>query len=110
VTNSVLFVIYTARFPFLETESGKVRPIIVVSKPYGAHNVIAVVPISSTAIAERVDVSLSEWEQEGLLKSSVARVHRLSTMLQVDLLSELGPLQSEDVRSLQNSLRNYLQL
>lgn len=102
--------VYTARFPFLDSEETKIRPVIVISKPQGPHKVIAIVPVSSRPAREDVDVTITEWNKAGLLKPSIARVHRLTTMLQVDLIAYLGALSSEEVRKLQASLRKYLNL
>lgn len=105
-----LFALYTARFPFLESQQDKIRPVVVISKPYGEHNVIAVIPVSSKTKQEKLDVVLGQWENEGLLRPSVARVYRLTTMLQSDLLSELGSLGQKDIATLQKSLRIFLSL
>jgi mRNA interferase MazF len=110
VTKPKRFGLYTARFPFLDSEETKIRPVIVISKPQGPHNVIAIVPVSSKLIREEVDVTIIEWGDSGLLKPSVARVHRLTTMLQADLIAELGTLSQREVQSLKVSLKKYLEL
>jgi mRNA-degrading endonuclease toxin of MazEF toxin-antitoxin module len=110
VNKARLFGLYTARFPFLETQQDKIRPVLVISDAHGEHRVIAVIPVSSTAMQEKPDVKLAQWKIEGLLKPSIARVHKLTTMLQSDLLSELGILEQEDIVALQASLRDYLAL
>ena len=105
-----VFGLYTARFPFLDSEETKIRPVIVISKPQGQHKVIAIVPVSSRLTSEEVDMVIAEWSEAGLLKPSVARVHRLTTMLQTDLIADLGVLSTEEVQALQISLRKYLDL
>ena len=105
-----LFGVYTARFPFLDTHEDKVRPVIVVSLPQSTHKIVAIIPVSSKAKREDVDIILKDWKDEGLLKPSVARVHRLTTLLQSDLLTELGTLHDDDAQALQNSMRNFLNL
>jgi mRNA interferase MazF len=105
-----VFGIYTARFPFLDSEETKIRPVIVISKPQGPHKVIAIVPVSSRLTSEEVDVAITKWSEAGLLRPSVARVHRLTTMLQADLIADLGALSTEEVRALQISLKKYLDL
>ena len=67
-------------------------------------------PISSRPTCEDVDVALTEWSKAGLLKPSIARVHRLTTMLQTDLIADLGNLDQAEVQTLQTSLRKYLDL
>lgn len=102
--------VYTARFAFLEKPHAKIRPVIVVSQPQSQHNIIAVVPISSKEHRETIDVQLAEWQQAGLRKPSVARVHRITTMLQADLVAELGTLQANDARNVRTALRKLLTL
>lgn len=86
------------------------RPVIVVSKPRGQHKVVVVIPISSKNTVEDVDILLRRWSDEGLLKPSVARLHRLTTMLQADLITELGVLSQEDIENLQVALKKLLNL
>lgn len=105
-----VFGVYTAQFPFLDTTEIKIRPVIVLSLPKGDYGVIAVVPVSAKAKAEDVDAALSDWKQTNLMKPSVARVHRLTTMLQADLLTELGALSRNDTHALKAALRKFLQL
>lgn len=105
-----IFGVYTARFPFLDSEETKIRPVIVISKPQGPHKVIAIVPVSSRPTREDADVMITEWSKAGLLKPSIARIHRLTTMLQTDLIADLGELDQEGVQVLQASLREYLDL
>lgn len=92
MTKPKLYGVYTARFPFLETKKSKIRPVIIISAPYGVHNIVAIVPISSKSKREAIDVSLDDWQLEGLLRESMARVHRMTTMLTSDLLADLGSL------------------
>ena len=105
-----LFGVYTAQFPFLDNQETKIRPVIVVSKPQGRHKILAVVPISSKNVLEAVDAFLHHWSDAGLIKPSVARVHRLMTMLQADLIAELGGLTQDDTEDLRTALRRLLNL
>ena len=105
-----IFGLYTARFPFLDSKETKIRPVIVISKPQGPHKVIAILPVSSKLMREQVDFTIIEWGDAGLLKPSVARVHRLTTMLQADLIAELGTLSQREIQTLKTSLKKYLEL
>ena len=105
-----LFGVYTARFPYLETDKDKIRPVIVVGKPHGKYNIIVVVPVSSKSKLESVDTAISNWHEAGLVKSSVARVHRLISLLQSDLTSYLGNLSTADKKNLQRAIRKLLNL
>jgi mRNA-degrading endonuclease toxin of MazEF toxin-antitoxin module len=97
-------------FHFLDSQETKTRPIIVVSQPQGSNNVIVVAPISSKIVQEDVDFSLHHWSGEGLLRPSVARVHRVTAMLQSDLIAEIGELIQEDKQFLQTALKRLLNL
>jgi mRNA-degrading endonuclease toxin of MazEF toxin-antitoxin module len=59
---------------------------------------------------DSIDVQLKEWIKSGLLKPSVARIHRITTMLQSDLLAEIGELKEHDIENIQSSLRKLLAL
>lgn len=80
------------------------------SQPHGAFNVICVVPVSSRVTSESVDVTLVDWQQAQLVKPSVARVHRLTTILQSDLVTELGQLGEKDSGKLKEALSQFLYL
>ncbi|HUD07354.1 MAG TPA: type II toxin-antitoxin system PemK/MazF family toxin [Candidatus Saccharimonadales bacterium] len=110
MSRSVTFGVYTTQLPFLDTKEAKVRPVIVVSQPHGKHNVIAIIPLSSKPNQEAVDIALSHWQNEGLVKPSIARVHRITTILQSDLLTELGQLDTSDIEALKESIRTFLNL
>jgi len=84
--------------------------VVVLSGSQGPHKVIAIVPISSSSAQEDVDVTIPKWSDAGLLRPSVARVHRLTTMLQADLIAELGVLAQTEAQALQTSLRKFLNL
>ena len=102
--------IYTAAFPYLDSGKVKKRPVIVVSKPVGKHQVVAVVPVSSKNKRETIDVIITGWKPSGLLLPSAARVHRLTAILRVDLLAQVGSLSKSDVDQLQGALRSHLGL
>jgi hypothetical protein len=102
------FTIYVARFRFLESSQQKLRPVIAIGKLYGEHRILAVIPVSASAHQEIVDVSITNWRQCGLLKPSVARVHRLTAMLEADLLQELGAVDDAHRAAITNNLKSML--
>ena len=110
MSNPKQFGVYTAQFQFLDSLETKIRPVIIIGRPQGRHKVLAVIPVSSKIMQEDVDVMLHHWADAGLLKPSIARVHRLTTMLQLDLIAELGELAQDDKQKLQNALRQLLNL
>lgn len=110
MNSTILFGVYTAKFPFLENDKEKIRPVIVISKPHGKYNIISVVPVSAQINRERVDIELQDWQTAGLVKPSVARVHRLSTLLQSEITSQLGVLSKKDQANLLDALKRLLGL
>lgn len=110
MSSAVAFGVYTAKFPFLESNKEKARPVIVVSKPYGRYNIVTVVPVSASTGQEEVDIKLLEWQKAGLVGPSIARVHRLSALLQSELTSQLGILSEKDQANLLEALNKLLGL
>jgi mRNA-degrading endonuclease toxin of MazEF toxin-antitoxin module len=110
LSSAVTFGLYTARFPFLENDKEKIRPVIVVSKPHGRYNIVTVVPVSASTGKEEVDIELLEWQHAGLIEPSIARVHRLSALLQSELTSQLGMLSEKDQANLLEALQILLGL
>ncbi len=110
MSKTSLYGIYTVRFPFLDSAKFKVRPVVVVSGKYGKHGVVAVVPISAKLELEPVDFSIDEWRDAGLVKPSVARIHRLTTVLQSRLTVQLGTISASDTRKFKESLLTFLEL
>jgi mRNA-degrading endonuclease toxin of MazEF toxin-antitoxin module len=102
------YTVCLAKFRFLESEQFKVRPVIVARHPYGTRQVVAVIPISSSAGAESIDVVLQNWQAAGLLKASVARVHRISATLLKDLLEEIGSIDKIDQAAIKVALKELL--
>ncbi len=110
MTGAVPLGVYTAEFPFVELNTTKIRPVIVVSKPHGKHDLVVVIPVSSQAQQAPVDYTVENWREAGLLKPSVAQVHKPGTIMQSKLRLELGALSQADAEQLKNSLRSLLQL
>jgi mRNA interferase MazF len=108
VSSVVIYGVYTARFPFLETDKDKIRPVVVVSKSHGKHNIVSAVPVSAQADREDVDIEFQDWQNAGLVKPSVARVHRLTALLQSELTSQLGVLSAKDQTNLLEALKKLL--
>lgn len=102
--------VYTARFPFLDSGKGKIRPVVVIARAHSKYGVVAVIPISSKLSLEAVDIAISDIAAAGLVKPSTAQIHRLSTLLQSDLISQLGSLSEVDVDKLKRSMRKFLAL
>jgi mRNA interferase MazF len=105
-----LFTVCLSKFRFIESDQFKIRPVIIVGQPHSERQVLMVIPITSSAEAEPIDVSLQNWRDGGLLKPSVARVHRLSAVLQKDLLEEIGLIDEKDQVNIKAALKELLVL
>jgi hypothetical protein len=84
--------------------------VIIVGHVYGAQRILVAIPVSSSSDAESVDIVLQNWRIAGLLKSSVARVHRLSAILQEDLLEEIGSIDKKDQAAIKSALKELFVL
>ena len=104
------FTVCLAKFRFLESDQYKIRPVIIIGRPYGLRQILMVIPVSSLSKSESVDVLLQSWQDVGLLKPSMARVHRLSAILQEDLLEEIGLINEKDQASIKKALKKLLAL
>jgi len=102
--------IYLARFQFLDSNTYKIRPVVVVGQPKGPHKIVLAVPLSSKTNHEDIDVIVEDWQASGLAKPTVARVHRLTALLGGNILETLGQLDEQDVESLKRALRQALKL
>ncbi len=81
-----------------------------VSVAAGKYGIVAVVPITSKTDKQSVDVTLASWHDAGLLRPSVARVHRLTTIIQSKLGTKLGVVAVQDITCLKRSMRQFLEL
>ena len=102
------FTVCLAKFRFLESDQYKIRPVIIIGYPYGVRQILMAMPVSSSSDPEPIDVVLQKWRDGGLLKPSVARVHRLSAILQKDLLEEIGSIDEEDQTVIKSALKELL--
>ncbi len=105
-----LFTVCLAKFRFIESDQFKIRPVIIVGFPHGERQILMVIPITSSAEPEPIDVTLKNWQDVGLLKPSVARVHRLTAVLQKDLLEEIGSIDKNDQVNIRVALKELLVL
>ena len=71
---------------------------------------MTVVQVSASTGLEAEDIKIAQWQDAGLVEPSIARVYRLSALLQSELTSQLGILSVKDQASLLNSLRKLLGL
>jgi mRNA interferase MazF len=90
--------------PFTDLTSRKVRPAIVIGR-HGAD--LFLVPISS--VLANTDILLADWQAAGLNVPSGVKA-QLATVEERLVVKVLGQLATNDVRSLNEWLRNWLKL
>lgn len=108
--SAALYGVYLARFRFIESGAYKPRPVVIVSQPRGEHKIVLAIPLSANMAKEDVDVSLEGWKSVGLIKPTIARVHRLTALLSSNVLEFFGQLEQQDISSIKKSLQETLQL
>lgn len=72
--------------------------------------ILMAMPVSSSSDPEPIDVIIHNWRDSGLLKPSVVRVHRLSAILQRDLLEEIGYIDEKDKTAIKLALKELFML
>ncbi len=81
-------------FPFADATGAKRRPALVLLDT--ADDDIIAARVTSHAPLTVFDVELAEWQREGLLAPSVARVHKLATLERRLVECKLGTLTPGD--------------
>ncbi|MCI0489837.1 MAG: type II toxin-antitoxin system PemK/MazF family toxin [Blastocatellia bacterium] len=81
-------------FPFSDATGAKRRPALVLFD--AGDNDIIVARVTSHIARTALDVELAEWQQEGLLIPSLARVHKVATLEKRLVERRLGTLTPGD--------------
>ncbi|MBW4570754.1 MAG: type II toxin-antitoxin system PemK/MazF family toxin [Tolypothrix carrinoi HA7290-LM1] len=80
--------------PFSDTATFKLRPALVLLDT--ADDDIVVSRITSQMGKTAFDVEILEWQQAGLMRPSVVRLHKVNTVEKVLVNRQLGILQPND--------------
>jgi mRNA-degrading endonuclease toxin of MazEF toxin-antitoxin module len=104
------FDIYLARFPFLDKNKHKLRPVIVASGTYSARRINITVPVSTKENNAETDFVISAQDKTNLTKRSIAQVHKLTALAQSEFVEYIGELSEPDKNKLKKSLKNLLNL
>ena len=90
-------------FPFTTTGPGKPRPALVILDTGDADVVLA--RVTSQPHASPYDISISAWQQAGLLVPSTVRLHKVATIAKNRVYRHLGSLVAADRQSVASALR-----
>ena len=99
--------IWLAEIPFTDGSASKIRPVLVLWLDAGDAVVAAV---TSATPRSTSDVSLHDWQAEGLRVASTVRLSRLDCLEQNLLQRKLGALSRNDVQRIKQVWANQIQL
>jgi mRNA interferase MazF len=82
------------KLPFSDAVTFKLRPVLLLLDT--GDNDVIVARITSQTTQTAFDVEIIEWQQAGLMRPSIVRLHKLNTVEKRLLERQLGTLQSND--------------
>ncbi len=93
--------------PATDGAVGKMRPVLVL---FDLEEDAVVCRITSVLRTGTLDVLLSDWMDEGLIKASVARLDRIVTVEKALLVKKLGQLTSVDLDAIRSRWNTLMML
>ena len=99
--------IFICQFPFTSGAVSKPRPVLML---FDLQQDAVICRITSVLRAGPLDVTLADWAQAGLAKSSVARLDRLVTAEKTILGRRLGRLSVPDEASVRAAWNRHMKL
>jgi mRNA interferase MazF len=97
------------RYPFSNLSGSKVRPAVVVNDDHISQDIIIVPLTSKVSPLLAGEFVLADWKAVGLNVPSAAK-RGLYTVHQSLVMKSIGKLSGTDANSLENSLRDWLDL
>jgi mRNA-degrading endonuclease toxin of MazEF toxin-antitoxin module len=99
--------IFLVSFPFVESpQITKNRPVIAVSKPFGIHElVICVFVTSSFDDSDELDISINPDIYNGLTSKSIIKPYKIQSIPANSFLGKIGDLDTENSAKLKSSLK-----
>jgi len=95
---SIQWNVYIAEIGFIENNTSKLRPVIVISEPVGDHNIVLAAPIYSVKYEHKLigDIAIpDDYNDLGLVRPSTIRLHRIASLSTSDLKEQLGHAPAE---------------
>jgi mRNA interferase MazF len=99
--------IFICQFPFTSGALGKPRPALVL---FDLHQDVLICRVTSIQRNGPLDVTLTDWQQAGLAKPSVARLDRLVTVEKALLGRPIGVLSAADQLAIRTIWNKHMQL
>lgn len=94
--------VWVADVLFKGARQTKQRPVIIVGNELALDVDVTIAPITSQMARNQFDVILEYWEEAGLLKPSVARTSKITSIHGSELKRYLGKLHNHDLERVLN--------
>jgi mRNA interferase MazF len=98
--------ILVINFPFSDGKNSKRRPVMVIKETGDGDLLIA--KITSKLYNTDFDVSISQWQEAGLISASVARIHKIQTLHSSLVVGHIGKLAHMDLKAARHTLANLV--
>ncbi len=110
---SIKWNIYIAEVGFIENNTSKLRPMIVISEQVGEHNIVLAAPIYSKKPDHELkgDIAIADnYKDLGLARPSTIRLHRIAPLITSDLKELLGRAPADIQQAVIVELKKLLDL
>lgn len=97
--------VWLADVLFKNTHQTKQRPVVIVGNELALDIDVIIAPVTSQKTRNQFDIVLEHWEKAGLLKPSVVRTSKITSIHGTELKRYLGELHSRDLESVLNMCR-----
>jgi mRNA-degrading endonuclease toxin of MazEF toxin-antitoxin module len=99
--------VFICQFPFTSGATSKPRPVLAL---FDLGPDIVICRITSATYSGPLDISLTDWQQVGLAKPSIARLDRLVTAERTVLNRRLGQLSARDEAAVRSAWNQHMRL
>src|SRR5690625_1102881 len=91
--------VWLADVLFKGTQQTKQRPVVIVGNELALDIDVIIAPVTSQKPRSQFDIVLEYWEEAGLLKPSVVRTSKITSIHRSELKRHLGELHSYDLEN-----------
>lgn len=95
-------------FPFTDSSKSKPRPVIVLIDTGDEDFLVA--RVTSQKPYTQFDVALMDWEEAGLIKPSIVRLHKLVTLHKRRIIRSVGEISEKEQERLKENLKRMWEL
>ncbi|GIN59218.1 type II toxin-antitoxin system PemK/MazF family toxin [Lederbergia ruris] len=94
--------VWLADVLFKEPRKTKQRPVVIVGNELALDVDVIIAPVTSQKPRNQFDIILEYWEEAGLLKPSVVRTSKITSIHGSELKRHLGELHNHDLKNVLN--------